>query len=151
MLFAQSFQTENPLTSLLSQTIPILAIRKNVCRFCVRHATISRLNPYRPGRTDRTCSHCGMRSPLIFSVGWGCLTSTCLRFWTLPEMEFMSFPDELEFHENFLQLQTLSPLDEGFRNICPPPPVTSPSDKITTVQSFTRGMHCVKCGRLSCR
>ncbi|GAW02468.1 hypothetical protein LENED_004126 [Lentinula edodes] len=60
-------------------------------------------------------------------------------------------PDDLTFDEGFLQLQTLLPLDSGFRNINPSQPVTNPRDKITTLQAFTRGMHCIKCGRLSCR
>ncbi|KAE9411196.1 hypothetical protein BT96DRAFT_804132, partial [Gymnopus androsaceus JB14] len=112
---------------------------------------VSSENTIHERRTDRTCPHCEMRSPLVFSVGWGCLNSTCSQFWTLPEIGYVPFPDELDFHEEFLRLRSLPPLDDGLRNIIPPPPVTSPSNRITTVQSFTRGMHCIKCGRLSCR
>ncbi|KAJ3778699.1 hypothetical protein FB446DRAFT_631376, partial [Lentinula raphanica] len=97
------------------------------------------------------CTHCGLPSPLVFSVGWVCLNSACSRFWHLPGNGNDLIPDELDFHERFLQLQTLAALDEGFRNIEPPQPETSPLDQITTLQSFTRGMHCRECGRLSCR
>ncbi|KAF9070074.1 hypothetical protein BDP27DRAFT_1402166 [Rhodocollybia butyracea] len=104
-----------------------------------------------PGLADRSCSHCGMRSPLVFSIGWGCLNAPCPLFWTIPDAGGVSFPDELTYLEDFIKLRPFTPLDVGFRNILPPQPVTNPSDKITTVQAFTRGMHCVKCGRLSCR
>ncbi|KAJ3733588.1 hypothetical protein DFJ43DRAFT_995109 [Lentinula guzmanii] len=108
-------------------------------------------NCHRPGLADRKCSHCEMPSPLIFSVGWVCLNATCNHFWHLPGAGDNLIPDELNFHESFLQLRPLAPLDNGFRDINPPQPVTKPSDKITTLQSFTRGMHCKRCGRLSCR
>ncbi|KAJ3724864.1 hypothetical protein C8R42DRAFT_463116 [Lentinula raphanica] len=104
-----------------------------------------------PGLADSRCTHCGLPSPLVFSVGWVCLNSACSRFWHLPGNGNDLIPDELDFHERFLQLQTLAALDEGFRNIEPPQPETSPLDQITTLQSFTRGMHCRECGRLSCR
>ncbi|KAJ3811471.1 hypothetical protein F5876DRAFT_39534, partial [Lentinula aff. lateritia] len=100
---------------------------------------------------DRRCIYCGMCSPVVFSVGWGCLNATCTYFWRLPEAGNDPIPDDLTFDEGFLQLQTLLPLDSGFRNINPSQPVTDPQDKITTLQAFTRGMHCLKCGRLSCR
>ncbi|KAJ4498242.1 hypothetical protein C8R41DRAFT_166179 [Lentinula lateritia] len=104
-----------------------------------------------PASADRRCMYCDMRSPLVFSVGWGCLNATCTYFWRLPEAGNNPIPDDLTFDEGFLQLQTLIPLDSGFRNINPSQPVTNPQDKITTLQAFTRGMHCIKCGRLSCR
>ncbi|KAJ4476914.1 hypothetical protein C8J55DRAFT_430861, partial [Lentinula edodes] len=109
------------------------------------------LMPVVPASADRRCMYCDMRSPLVFSVGWGCLNATCTYFWRLPEAGNDPIPDDLTFDEGFLQLQTLIPLDSGFRNINPSQPVTNPQDKITTLQAFTRGMHCIKCGRLSCR
>ncbi|KAJ3999632.1 hypothetical protein F5050DRAFT_1736772 [Lentinula boryana] len=125
-------------TSKLSRRIPV-----KTSEFLLSERT--------PGLADRKCSHCGMPSPLIFSVGWVCLNATCNHFWHLPGAGDNLIPDELNFHESFLQLRPLAPLDNGFRDINPPQPVTKPSDKITTLQSFTRGMHCKRCGRLSCR
>ncbi|KAJ3749020.1 hypothetical protein DFH05DRAFT_629970 [Lentinula detonsa] len=125
-------------TSKLSRRIPV-----KTSEFLLSERT--------PGLADRKCSHCGMPSPLIFSVGWVCLNATCNHFWHLPGAGDDLIPDELSFHESFLQLRPLAPLDKGFRDINPPQPVTKPSDKITTLQSFTRGMHCKRCGRLSCR
>ncbi|KAJ4468124.1 hypothetical protein J3R30DRAFT_3346674 [Lentinula aciculospora] len=104
-----------------------------------------------PGSADRRCLYCDMRSPSVFSVGWGCLNAACVYFWRLPDAGNKLIPEELDFEEAFLQMQPSLPLDIGFRSINPPQPVTNPRDKITTLQSFTRGMHCIKCGRLSCR
>ncbi|KIK67152.1 hypothetical protein GYMLUDRAFT_257086 [Collybiopsis luxurians FD-317 M1] len=111
------------------------------------------LSERRPGFGDRAqiCMLCEKPSPLVFTEGWGCLEATCPHFWTLPDKGFSSFSENLEFDEEFLQLRPLPPLDAGFRNILPSPPITHPSNKITTTQPFTRGMHCTKCGRLSCR
>ncbi|TEB38335.1 hypothetical protein FA13DRAFT_1621066 [Coprinellus micaceus] len=105
---------------------------------------------------EEECPQCWEESPQVYSQGWACLQPTCPRFWQLgqtdstPTDPLVFLPEELTYHEGFLALREPCPLPIGFETLRPPP-VKERADGISTSHYFTRGFHCDKCGRLSCR
>ncbi|KIK91187.1 hypothetical protein PAXRUDRAFT_831057 [Paxillus rubicundulus Ve08.2h10] len=90
------------------------------------------------------CEHCHEESPTVYMQGWMCLNPRCDLFWSINGKE----PQQLGYCEKFLQL-----VPQKFGNlpdIMPARAVQTP-DRVTTTYSFSRGWHCTKCGRLSCR
>ncbi|KAF9263398.1 hypothetical protein L218DRAFT_999717 [Marasmius fiardii PR-910] len=111
-----------------------------------------RLSERRPSRDPQLyfpCLQCGNESPQVFGVGWACLNSMCAAFWT---HNGAPLPEELGYNGQLLELLPApDTFSEEFKDIRPPEPITMPRDGITTIRSFTRGFHCRKCGKLSCR
>ncbi|KAF5370626.1 hypothetical protein D9758_001831 [Tetrapyrgos nigripes] len=114
-----------------------------------KETKMSKIQPADWSLTSSSCAHCGKSSPQVFSIGWACLHSECPRFWTLSGGSELS--SSLKYHKPFLRLKSTAPLKGELRDIRPPIPVTNPSDKVTTIHAYSRGLHCRKCGRLSCR
>ncbi|KZT29010.1 hypothetical protein NEOLEDRAFT_1057099 [Neolentinus lepideus HHB14362 ss-1] len=99
------------------------------------------------GITVRSCRFCRRASPLIYKQGWMCATPDCPEFWHLEDGTVL--PEALNYSDSFLVLLKLPPA--GCMDIRPLPPADSGTNGVTTSQEFTRGFHCRKCGRLSCR
>ncbi|KAF8844298.1 hypothetical protein BDN67DRAFT_963043 [Paxillus ammoniavirescens] len=90
------------------------------------------------------CEHCHEESPTIYMQGWMCLNPRCDVFWSINGKE----PQQLDYCESFLKLV---PQKFGnLPNIMPARAVQRPG-QITTSYTFSKGWHCTKCGRLSCR
>ncbi|KAJ7905907.1 2OG-Fe(II) oxygenase superfamily-domain-containing protein [Mycena leptocephala] len=95
------------------------------------------------------CSACGNTSPRVFRE-WACLHPTCSLFWIMPSGG--SLPLNLDYNPDFLTVIDFRPLPFSFRDALLPKPLTlAPKDGITTSYTYSRGWHCRKCGRLSCR
>jgi len=58
--------------------------------------------------------------------------------------------EPLQYNSNFLNLPPPDPLPPG-TVLLPYPPTTSTTNGVITGYAFTRGVHCPKCGRLSCK
>ncbi|TFK26504.1 hypothetical protein FA15DRAFT_667393 [Coprinopsis marcescibilis] len=95
------------------------------------------------------CNACGEKSPYVYKEGPVCLMPSCPMFWRVQKTsEYL--PEELTYHKEFLLLHKPCYLPLGYETLRPPP-VTERPDGITTSEAFTRGFHCTKCGRMSCR
>ncbi|KAJ6513520.1 hypothetical protein DFH09DRAFT_941340 [Mycena vulgaris] len=118
------------------------------------HATNSplkpRSSPLKPDNLYFPCSICSENSPRVFCQAWACLNPTCPSFWITPSG--YSLPEELDYNPEFLSVIDLRPLPLAYRGaLLPKPPILAPKDGITTTYRYSRGWHCRKCGRLSCR
>jgi hypothetical protein len=97
---------------------------------------------------SETCSHCNNPSHQVYSV-WACLTPNCKMFWkNIEEKELL--PEMLTYSTAFLALQPSHPLPSGLK-LLPESTTTCATNGTSTGYVFTRGVHCRKCGRLSCR
>ncbi|TFK54484.1 hypothetical protein OE88DRAFT_1625305 [Heliocybe sulcata] len=99
------------------------------------------------GITIRSCQCCRRPSPLIYIQGWTCLSPDCPQFWCLADGK--TPPEDLDYEKAFLVLLDL-PI-ANCMDIRPLLPRNPGVEGVTTGQEFTRGFHCPKCGRLSCR
>ncbi|KAJ7231418.1 hypothetical protein B0H12DRAFT_210099 [Mycena haematopus] len=108
-------------------------------------------SPLMPDHLYFQCETCGRLSPHVFRQGRACLTPKCRLFWRMPSSgDFL--PSELEYNPQFLSVIDPRPLPFSFRGmLLPKPPVPAPRNGITTSYAYSRGWHCRKCGRLSCR
>ncbi|EAU91450.2 hypothetical protein CC1G_01939 [Coprinopsis cinerea okayama7 len=95
------------------------------------------------------CQFCNKKSPQVFQPTWACLNSKCTMFWRSPDTANY-LPEELEYHPEFLRLRDGCVLPMGHQSL-KPSLVAERADGVTTSTAFTRGFHCSKCGRLSCR
>ncbi|KAF9478806.1 hypothetical protein BDN70DRAFT_859395 [Pholiota conissans] len=101
---------------------------------------------------SRTCRTCRKESPRVFTTRWVCLMPDCRMFWRQVEEPYTGYflSGDLRYHPRFLDLPPYKALPFGFREIVaslPPIDTTRGSKNY----HFTRGFHCIKCGRLSCR
>ncbi len=78
-----------------------------------------------------------------------CLQSECQRFWVIDASDTV-LPEQLKYNLAFLELLPNLTLPVTL-NIFPPPPPLVLEGTITTTELFSKGWHCTKCGRLSCR
>ncbi|KAK0480609.1 hypothetical protein IW261DRAFT_1335221 [Armillaria novae-zelandiae] len=101
------------------------------------------------GLVYRECSNCQLVSPQVYEIGWMCLQSECQRFWVIDANNIV-LPDQLKYNLAFLELLPNLTLPVTV-NIFPPPPPLVLEGTITTTELFSKGWHCTKCGRLSCR
>ncbi|KAK0192736.1 hypothetical protein F5146DRAFT_927382 [Armillaria mellea] len=101
------------------------------------------------GSVYKECSNCGLMSPQVYEIGWICLQSECQRFWVIDASDTV-LPEQLKYNLAFLELLPDLTLPVTL-NIFPPPPPPVLEGTITTTQLFSKGWHCTKCGRLSCR
>lgn len=106
-------------------------------------------------RAKIICAHCQNPSPRVFELSWACLVPECPRFWIQIGGKFngQSMPDNLDYHPSFLALPPSQPLPPGFESVGHAEGLAlelNPTD-ITTSYAFSRGYHCINCGRLSCR
>ncbi|KAH0827875.1 hypothetical protein J3R83DRAFT_3502 [Lanmaoa asiatica] len=90
------------------------------------------------------CENCQEQSPFIYKQGWMCLNPRCSVFWSIKDEE----PKQLDYREEFLNL--LPQTFDRLPNIIPAR-VVETSCGVTTTYAFSKGLHCTKCGRLSCR
>ncbi|KAF8894103.1 hypothetical protein BD779DRAFT_1783639 [Infundibulicybe gibba] len=95
------------------------------------------------------CPHCGENIPQVYQLGWACLNPACIRFWLQTDGE--PLPLQLDYNTEFLRLLPPMSLPPGFAELCPSSPPTTSEAGATTDYIFSRGWHCNKCGRLSCR
>ncbi|KAF9027015.1 hypothetical protein BDZ89DRAFT_1134444 [Hymenopellis radicata] len=100
----------------------------------------------------RRCAVCGKESPQVYSLAWMCLQSTCSQFWrcTLGD----PLPTQLVYNPKFLELSAEPVRVPSTMSIFPPLPVREHKEGdeyVATHYIFSRGWHCKKCGRLSCR
>ena len=96
------------------------------------------------GNSNVECESCQEQSPFIYKQGWMCLNPLCDVFWTINDEE----PKQLDYREEFLNL--LPQKFERLPNITPAR-VVETQGGVTTTFAFTKGWHCIKCGRLTCR
>ncbi|PBK79909.1 hypothetical protein ARMGADRAFT_1172179 [Armillaria gallica] len=101
------------------------------------------------GSVYRKCSNCQLMSPQVYDIGWMCLQSECQRFWVIDASDTV-LPEQLKYNLAFLELLPNLTLPVTL-NIFPPPPPLVLEGTITTTELFSKGWHCTKCGRLSCR
>ncbi|KAJ6478098.1 hypothetical protein C8R47DRAFT_1139341 [Mycena vitilis] len=107
-------------------------------------------SPLKPHNLYLQCSTCGKMSPRVFQQAWACLDPTCRLFWIGPSG--VPLPQTLDYNPEFLTIIDHRPVPFLHRGMLfPKPPVLAPKDGITTSYAATRGWHCRKCGRLSCR
>ncbi|KAJ7625720.1 hypothetical protein FB45DRAFT_922145 [Roridomyces roridus] len=107
------------------------------------------MSPPQPPSLYTNCTTCDKASPHVFTLGWVCLNPDCRSFWRYPNFHRM-IPDQLEYNPAFLSLIDFRPLPPNY-TLAPDPPVLAPKDGIVTAYEHSRGWHCLKCGRLSCR
>ncbi|KAJ7509581.1 hypothetical protein B0H11DRAFT_1252644 [Mycena galericulata] len=113
--------------------------------------TTTIIGPLKPSNLYSTCNRCSHDSPHVFRQAWACLNPTCRSFWIVPSSGHW-LPGQLDYNPDFLTIIDLRPMPLQFRDeLLPKPPVLAPKDGITTTYAHTRGWHCRKCGRLSCR
>ncbi|KAJ6468227.1 hypothetical protein C8R45DRAFT_837821, partial [Mycena sanguinolenta] len=97
------------------------------------------------------CEACGKSSPHVFRQGRVCLNPTCRSFWRMLRTG-ENLPSEVDYNPEFLSVIDHRPLPISFRGaLLPKPPDPAPKDGVTTSYAYSRGWHCRKCGRLSCR
>ncbi|KAI1795659.1 hypothetical protein LXA43DRAFT_731491 [Ganoderma leucocontextum] len=94
------------------------------------------------------CPSCKMESPLVYEQGWMCLRPSCSAFWTFPDGRHP--PQDLAYSDAFINASCACD-HEYLEDIAPQPPTTQATDGVITSRRFTKGWHCKKCGRLSCR
>jgi len=78
-----------------------------------------------------------------------CLTAECPEFWKTKNGNYAEY--QLSYNADFLHLEPPDRFPVDLVDIFPAPPPTKVPDDITTTYTFTRGLHCGRCGRLSCR
>lgn len=59
--------------------------------------------------------------------------------------------NRLSYNTDFLRLEPAHRFYVDLVDLYPELPPSEVPDNVTTTYSFTRGWHCRKCGRLSCR
>ncbi|KAI0036934.1 hypothetical protein K488DRAFT_40180 [Vararia minispora EC-137] len=97
------------------------------------------------------CDTCTITSVQVYEQGWMCLNPACIVFFTLRGTNVV---EELTAALSFLSLRQNRPykMSTGKESTLPAPPPAGEVDRgLVTTRRFTRGMHCVECGRLSCR
>ncbi|VDB95302.1 unnamed protein product [Peniophora sp. CBMAI 1063] len=100
--------------------------------------------------TSQRCAICAMDSVQVYNIGWICLNPGCRTFWTIDGNPCSL--NSLTFDPSFTALQ-MQPVDViiDWEWLLPPPPPTGGTTAVITSNRYSRGMHCRKCGRLSCR
>ncbi|KAF8135406.1 hypothetical protein EV363DRAFT_1550177 [Boletus edulis] len=96
------------------------------------------------GNPSIRCDKCQEQSPFVYTQGWMCLNPHCDMFWSIDGED----PKQLDYREEFLSL--LPQKFERLPDITPVRVMVSPGG-VTTTYACSRGWHCSKCGRLSCR
>jgi hypothetical protein len=95
------------------------------------------------------CEHCKFQNPQVYIQGWMCLNPECAGFW---KMRNGGPPgDVLDYTADFLELSPTDSLPDNLPEIFPKPPPIGAWDGITTAYTFSKGWHCLRCGRLSSR
>ncbi|KAJ7103828.1 hypothetical protein C8R44DRAFT_808235 [Mycena epipterygia] len=111
--------------------------------------TVTIPRPLKPDHLYFLCATCSETSPRVYRA-WACLNPACASFWTTSSGH--PLPDELDYNPEFLTVIDFRPLPFSHRDaLLPKPPVLAPENGITTTYMHSRGWHCRKCGRLSCR
>ncbi|KAJ7671314.1 hypothetical protein DFH06DRAFT_980766, partial [Mycena polygramma] len=103
-----------------------------------------------PGRVCQ-CISCGKLFPQIYLQSWVCCNSKCSAFWEAPEGQLSG---TLEYEPHFLRLREAVEIPEGFDARLVPQHRVFASDSdndFTTSFEYSRGWHCLKCGRVSSR
>ncbi|KAG6375365.1 2OG-Fe(II) oxygenase superfamily-domain-containing protein [Boletus reticuloceps] len=96
------------------------------------------------GNPSIQCDNCQEQSPFVYMQGWMCLNPRCDVFWSIDGED----PKQLDYREDFLSL--LPQKFERLPDITPVKVMVSPGG-VTTTYACSKGWHCSKCGRLSCR
>ncbi|KXN90984.1 hypothetical protein AN958_03051 [Leucoagaricus sp. SymC.cos] len=99
-------------------------------------------------KISNICVMCHEASPQVYKRAWTCLNSECPCFWL--DVGGTPLGDELEYNPRFLELAPADSLAIPVDTLEPEWPL-SRSEGRTTDYAYTRGWHCKKCGRLSCR
>ncbi|KAJ7217321.1 hypothetical protein GGX14DRAFT_358383 [Mycena pura] len=106
--------------------------------------------PLKPTNIYFQCFACSDESPRVYAQDWACLNPMCPMFWVAPSGS--PLPEQLNYNSEFISLIDSRPLPRSFRDsLIPKPPVLAPQGGVTTTYACSRGWHCQKCGRLSCR
>lgn len=98
------------------------------------------------GPVSRACPVCKNSSPMVYAEGWMCLHRKCSVFWRNAQGHP---PNRLTYAKSFLQPVPFAP--EALQDLRPSLPAKVAEDGITTTSMFSKGWHCLRCGRLSCR
>ncbi|KAF8070689.1 hypothetical protein FPV67DRAFT_1036975 [Lyophyllum atratum] len=114
----------------------------------IKEEKLSDIMPLRPDGIYIACLTCDQKTPKVYKQGWACLNPTCRQFWVT--LDHGHLPLQLDYNRDFLRLTPPYSLPPNLSDIRPGRPESS-LDSITTTYAFTRGLHCRKCGRLSCR
>ncbi|KAJ7852814.1 hypothetical protein B0H14DRAFT_3450607 [Mycena olivaceomarginata] len=108
-------------------------------------------SPLKPENLYFPCSACGKTSPHVYQQAMACLHPACHLFWMIPSTnDFL--PSELGYNPDFLTVIDPRPIPSSFRDeLLPRLLDPAPANGVTTSYAYSRGWHCRKCGRLSCR
>ncbi|KAJ7034402.1 hypothetical protein C8F04DRAFT_573004 [Mycena alexandri] len=107
------------------------------------------MSPLKPAHLYNECAGCLQSSPHVFRQTWACLNPGCHFFWMT---HGALLPSQLNYNPEFLSVIDPRPLPFSYRGtLLPTKLVLNPSDGVTTTYAYSRGWHCRKCGRLSCR
>ncbi|KAJ7352130.1 hypothetical protein DFH08DRAFT_858004 [Mycena albidolilacea] len=108
-------------------------------------------SPLKPENLYFPCSACGKPSPHVYQQAMACLHPACHLFWMIPSTsDFL--PSELDYNPDFLTVIDPRPIPPSFRGeLLPRLLDPAPANGVTTSYAYSRGWHCRKCGRLSCR
>jgi hypothetical protein len=120
-----------------------------VCLVIVKHYQITNLNIRPPMSTSSICDSCVQESPQVYAQSWACLNPSCNKFWIT--LDDQPLPDQLDYNPRFLELLPEIQPSKGYGRLLPSPPLVHPTNEAITNYRFSRGWHCSKCGRLSCR
>ncbi|KAF8629412.1 hypothetical protein AX15_003465 [Amanita polypyramis BW_CC] len=116
----------------------------------IMEQAITGIKPPVPSHLYLNCYRCCEWSPRVYSQGWACLNPECRFFWFTGN--YRRLPDRLDYNPEFLQLTQPFVVNEALvKGLKPSVPVSSPGNGIMTSYASTRGWHCNRCGRLSCR
>lgn len=105
---------------------------------------------------SRLCRKCNKMSPLVYKDGFICLNEECRFFWMLAVSEdlFQTPNEEMDLNSCFTYSQQPTLIEKNFQEPFSLFPALN-SDSIRYVRGLsvdiTRGIHCVKCGKLSSR
>ncbi|KAJ6461273.1 hypothetical protein C8R47DRAFT_109578 [Mycena vitilis] len=99
----------------------------------------------------RQCSSCAKLFSQIYTQSWVCCNSKCSAFWETPSGQLSG---TLEYEPHFLRLREAVEIPGGFdARLVPEHRVFGPDSEndFTTSFEWSRGWHCLKCGRVSSR
>ncbi|KAJ7752927.1 hypothetical protein B0H16DRAFT_1545390 [Mycena metata] len=106
------------------------------------------MSPLKPANLYNECTSCFQSSPHVYRT-WACLNHGCNFFWMSGHA---LLPSQLDYNPKFLSVIDSRPLPFSYQGtLLPMQLVPNPKDGVTTSYAYSRGWHCRKCGRLSCR
>lgn len=98
----------------------------------------------------QTCPRCSASHPMVYLVGWMCLSPECDLFWKLPNGKEAPY-DNLHYNPAFLLARTEWAFEAEPFSVKPPVLSVGSTVGDNLTQINTRGMCCPNCGRCNSR